>query len=472
LIKSVQKLFAGRRIVLPATIYAQAITLIRNVIVARLLGPEQFGLAVSFLLAQQFIDMATDTGLNKFILQNKFGNRPSVQATVHAVAATRGLLVAALIIGVAYPLFGILNLSTQILPFLLLAMASFSTGLLHYDNARQQRNAVFVNDSLSSAIGDTAGLLTSLIALQFTHSYIVVLYGIMARAIAVCATSHLLARRRYILRFSAVAAASLFAFSWPLLINGPLLFLSSQADRIFVNAMLGLHELGIYSATLLLVMLPLGLLTRVLGAVALPGLAAGYHAGTLETGETHFIGVMLMAFLIATCGFAAIGPALLRLLYGNAYAQAALPVALIGLTQGMRFLRTWPSTLALSIGRTGNLLLSNIIRLIALPLGFAGILLGDGIIGLVIGLLLGEVIALILSLMLLNRARALPLGHSLPIVAIACAVAVCLPLAIWIVQPGYAGATGIALATAFGAVFVIWRVNPRLVPRDLSLFGW
>ena len=153
----------GRRIVLPALVYVQVLALIRNTLLARLLGPEQFGLAVTFLLAQQFIEMSTDTGLNKFVLQNRSGNRPSVQATVQAIAATRGVVAAVLIIGLAWPIFTLLKLPGDAVPFLILAAASLAMGFLHYDNARQQRHNVFVNDSLSNVVGETCGLAACLL---------------------------------------------------------------------------------------------------------------------------------------------------------------------------------------------------------------------------------------------------------------------------------------------------------------------
>ena len=163
-------LFAGRRIVLPATMTVQAITLVRNTLLARLLGPEQFGLAVTFLLAQQFIEMSTDTGLNKFMLQNRLGNRPSIQAAIQALAAIRGVVIAILIVGVAWPVFTQLGLQHDAFPFLLLGGASLAMGFLHYDNARQQRNGVFANDSLSSIVGEVFSLVACLLLLRFTQS--------------------------------------------------------------------------------------------------------------------------------------------------------------------------------------------------------------------------------------------------------------------------------------------------------------
>lgn len=467
-----KRLLSGRRIVLPAVIYVMLLTAIRNTVVARLLGPEQFGLAVTFLLAQQLIDSTTDTGLNKFVLQSKIGNRPSTQAMVQAIAVARGLIIAVALIALAWPVFVTLGFASSITPFLMLAAMAVSTGLLHYDNARQQRNGIFANDSLSSVIGETCGFIAAIMVLIWTRSYIVAVIAIMVRAIATTAASHLLAQRRYTIRYAATLAPTVFAFSWPLLINGPLLFLSSQADRLLVNAVLGLRELGIYSATLLLLYLPLGLLTRVVGTIFVPRLSAANREGEIEDLETQFSGTVLTLAILAACGFTAVGPGILVLLYGPAYALHVLPIALIALMQSMRFLRSWPSSLSIALGHTGNLLFSNILRLLALPLGLAGILLDQGIPGLAAGLLLGEALALVLSLLMLNRKRRLPLGHGLPIASMALGVATTLPLMLWWFDPGPLAAAGMALATLVAALGLTHLIDRRLLPRDLSAFGW
>jgi O-antigen/teichoic acid export membrane protein len=462
----------GRRIVLPALICVQVLALIRNTLMARLLGPEQFGLAVTFLLAQQFIEMSTDTGLSKFVLQSRFGNRASIQATVQALAATRGTVIALAIVGIAWPVFSLLGLDHEITPFLILACASLAMGFLHYDNARQQRNNVFVNDSFSNVVGETCGLLACLLMLVFTRTYLVVIVGIMVRSMAVSLMSHLMANRRYRLRYSRHLAAAVLTYSWPLLVNGPLLFFSTQFDRIFVSALLGLRELGIYSAALLLLVLPMGLLTRVLGTIFIPRLAAAHNSRSIDAAETEFTGLCLTAAIVAACGFTAVGPMALVVLYGPAYAQAVLPVSLIGLAQAVRFLRTWPSGLAIAVAQTGNVLLSTVVRLLALPFGLAGILFGEGISGLAGGLLLGETLALVVSLVMLNRGRGLPLSHGMAPVGVAVAVATVLPIALILTHATVPLAAGLAVGVLMVALIALHRIDRRMIPRNLSAFGW
>ena len=47
----------------------------RYVILARLLGPEQLGLAATLLLTAQFFESLSDTGANRFIVQDARGDQ-------------------------------------------------------------------------------------------------------------------------------------------------------------------------------------------------------------------------------------------------------------------------------------------------------------------------------------------------------------------------------------------------------------
>ena len=462
----------SQRVLLPALLTVQALALIRNIIVARSLGPEQFGLAMTFILAQQFIEMSTESGLNKFILQHRFGNRPSIQATVQALSAIRGGLVATLLLIVAWPIFLLLDITASVLPFAMLAVASLAMSFIHFDNSRQQRDGRFRNESISNVVGEVCGLVACIAYLSVSQTYLAVLLGIMMRSLFVATTSHILADRRYALRYRIDYMKVIFGFSWPLLVNGPILFLSTQFDRVMVTGFIGLRELGIYSATLLLVMLPLGLLTRMLGTIYIPRLSQALRTENGSAVEAQFAGVCLVFAILAGSGFVAVGPFALRILYGADFVQSLLPVALIGLAQAVRFLRTWPSGIAIATGHTSNVLISTIVRLAAMPMAPAGLLVSHSLTGLAAGLLVGEAFALIASLVLLNRARKLPVAHAIAPASVFVALIFLLPVSLVLTGAGPWLAIGLSGSLMALALLALYRINPILIPRDARSIGF
>jgi len=110
----------------------------------------------------------------------------------------------------------------------------------------------------------------------------------------------------------------------------------------------------------------------------------------------------LLALGMAT-GFAVVAPTMVTVLYGAKFTQSALVVGLVGILQTTRFLINWPSTVALSMGRSRTVLVGNLVRLLAYPGAFLGVALVGGLRGVLMGFIAGELIAIAASLGLLNR---------------------------------------------------------------------
>src|SRR3546814_13879063 len=73
---------------------AQICALARYTILARLLGPEQLGLAAILILTAQFFDSVTDSGSDRFLVQDHAGSVPALLRLTHLVSLGRGLLIA------------------------------------------------------------------------------------------------------------------------------------------------------------------------------------------------------------------------------------------------------------------------------------------------------------------------------------------------------------------------------------------
>jgi O-antigen/teichoic acid export membrane protein len=108
-------------------------------------------------------------------------------------------------------------------------------------------------------------------------------------------------------------------------------------------------------------------------------------------------------------GFTALAPLIIPLIYGADFRQPASLIALIAILQTSRFLRLWPVTIALGLGRSRIVLVSNLMRLLAFPFAFAAMRVADGLLGILIGFILAEILALLVSLLLVSRHLGSPL---------------------------------------------------------------
>jgi len=448
----------GRRLVLPAAVVTQGLALVRNMLVARLLGPQQFGTAAGLLLASQFLDAALDSGLNKFVLSDRQGSRRSVAATVQFVAIVRGISAALLILLFAKPLLHFLAIDLSTPAIALLACSPLIGSAVHYDIVRFQKAGNLGFDSTVQIAGEVCGILCAVTVAYLTGSYIAVLAGWIARSLAQVTVSHLLADRPYEVKLSRATAARIILYSSPLLINGPLLFLSVQADRVMVAKLLGTLDLGIYAAALVLVSSPATVALRATGTTFLPMIATARFTPAGADQEIHGLrAIALVGCLLMMFGFGLVGPAAIPFLYGGRFQTEASVIAAIGVLQAIRFVRVWPSTQALANGHTLLELSSNLIRLVGVPLAILAVAHGYGLFGLVAAFCVGEFVSLAFSTIWL----AVLSGHlTRTFVALASVAAVALTTAhAWL---GTDPIRGWAIATLAFAVAMALTFSPML----------
>jgi O-antigen/teichoic acid export membrane protein len=123
----------------------------------------------------------------------------------------------------------------------------------------------------------------------------------------------------------------------------------------------------------------------------------------LKQAADRLAGRALLLALGVAAGFAMVAPIAVVLLYGPAFHQAITVVALIGILQAARFIRLWPTNVALGMGVSRIVMINNIARLVALPAAIVGFIYAGGLSGILLGFIVGEFTALIVALALLNR---------------------------------------------------------------------
>src|SRR6056297_3280145 len=64
----------------------------RNIIIARLISVEDFGIAATFALTMSLIEMASNLALDRLLVQAPDGDSPHMLATGHAFQVFRGVL--------------------------------------------------------------------------------------------------------------------------------------------------------------------------------------------------------------------------------------------------------------------------------------------------------------------------------------------------------------------------------------------
>jgi O-antigen/teichoic acid export membrane protein len=412
----------GGSLYFATALFAQFSALLRYVILARLLGPEQLGLAATLVVTASFFDMISDTGGERFLIQDRDGGTPQVQSLVQAVTVARGFIVCALLLMFCVPLAWFYHTPRLAGGLAVLAIAPAIAGFQHLDNRRVQREHDFRAEAISYGCAEVVGFTSIVIAAWLTRDFTAVLYSSIARALALVLTSHLRATRPYRLGWDREHAPRLLRFAIPLVVNGILVFIASQGDRVLVGHQLGVKALGYYSAVTLLIFYPTSLLARYQYALNIPLIAARRDDPAAQKRVVDRVGAQTMLLSIGmAAGFAAVAPVAMPLLFGHRFTQTPLVVALIGCLQTARFMANWPNTVALAIGRSTTVLLANIGQGLAFATALAGMALLGGLIGLVSGFIVGQLIAVAIAIGLVNWNLARPIARRLDLVAICAA---------------------------------------------------
>ena len=387
-----------------ATLSSQASALLRYVVMARILGPEQLGLAATLMLTGSFFDLISDTGGDRFLIQDRDGDKPSVQALVQLVYAARGVICAGLLVALCIPIAHFYNNPALAGGLTALALSPLILGFSHLDIRRAQRRHDFRPQAISIISCEIAGLVATVAAAVVTHNFTAILFGVIAKSSCAAGLSHLLAKRPYALGWDREHAPALARFAAPLMLNGLMLYILSQGDRVVVGNQLGAKALGYYSAIILSIYYPTMLVGTYLQTLFVPMIANSRDVPADRNRVSDGFGgrITLLGICMAG-GFALVTPTLAPILFGARFAQPALLVGLVGVLQTSRFLLTWPTTVALGMGRSITVLISNIANLLAFGGGFIGIWLSHDMTGLVTGFAIGEIIAVAAVVFLLNR---------------------------------------------------------------------
>lgn len=427
----------GGRAYLAANMVSQASALIRYVILARLLGPEQLGLAAMLILTAQFFESISDTGSDRFLIQDEDGDSPVMQSFVQAVLAGRGVLIALALAAGSGLLASLYHAPVLQFSLVVLGIAPLIGGLVHLDLRRVQRKADFRPESLAMIVSETICLTVTAAAAVMTRDHTAVIYGLVLRALALVVVSHLTAKRPYRWGFGPEESRRFSLFALPLFLNGFLLFFGSQGDRLVVAGGLGATALGHYSAVLLLVFYPTSMLARYLTGIHLPQIAsARANPQAFQAACSVLASRTLLLSVGVVAGFALVAPFFTPLFYGASFAQPLQVFALLGALQGARFLRLWPTTLAIGIGRSTIVLMNNVARMVAVPLALLAFCQFHTLEAVVGGFIVGELTALLVALGLLRQARTVALRRELVRVALFGAAAIATIGVTWSLQFG------------------------------------
>jgi O-antigen/teichoic acid export membrane protein len=387
------------------------LVLLRNVLVARRLSPEDFGLAATFWITTGILKAATDLGFQKHLIQSKDGDDERFGAVAQSLFLLRGLLIGAVLLVAAGPIARAFGSPEATWAFRMLALLPIANGLKHREITRLKRELRFGPQVVMTLTSQLVATVAAVPIASATRDYRAILYLVLLQEAVAVAASHLLAKRPFRLAWDRATVGRFLRFGWPLLINSLLLWGMTQGDRLILAGAYSREELGVYSLAMGLVMSAFGMVTTSVNPVVFALMARAQDDRATVERHLRLHTIAMAAFGALTgIGFIVLGPLLVTLLYGAKYALAGTVVGLLGIGQGLRMLRLPAQNAAMARGDTLTSLYTNVIRQFGIVLALLAAWRRLPFEWIAVASIGGELLAVCAAGMLLRGRHAIPLG--------------------------------------------------------------
>lgn len=388
---------------------------LRNLVLARLLGADEMGLAVALALGIRVFEMAGEFGLDRLLVQVEDDALAATRRAVHLLQLVKGFVLAGAAALLAAPVSRALDPALDPSWFALAALSLAIRGAANCDYRERQRRGEFLP---ALVVEGGSGLAAALAAIPLALSasdYTALAWVLVLQAGVFCALSHAVAARRFEVGVDRAMISRCLRYGAPIALNGALMFLALQGDRLIVAIHFSAADLARFALAAQLTLLPALVGARYVLAAELPRLARlsrqpGGFGDDLARLSWRVSGIALLgAVILGLCG-----NLLIDTLYGDAYRVAPAVLWPLAAAAGLRLVRAVPSTALMALEQTRRLFLSNLPRLVTLPAALLALALGGGLASVAAIGAVGEALGLAVALLALNASRPKRSGSGAP----------------------------------------------------------
>lgn len=384
--------------------FASALLLIRNLIVARLISPDDYGIASTFAISMSIVEMMSYLGLQQLMVVDKEGDDPQFQNAMQGFQVLRGVFSAVVMYLIAVPYARFMGIEDVAWTFQVMSVVPLMNALQHFDQHRMKRH---MNFRPSILIGVIPAIISVIliwpIALMF-NDYQIMLWSMILQTAATVILSHVLAERPYRLTLVTAVIRRSMVFGWPLLLNGVMLFAVFNGEKLIVGRELGMAELAVFSMAFTLTLTPTLILGNSIQTMFLSQLSKAQdrqaefqRVGVVTIEASLVIGILLVV------GVSLLAGPVIGLALGPKYAAMLDIIVPMAILQGVRSGKTGSSVVALARKRSGNSIAANVFRVGALPLAWwIAIRTGNIILIIWVGVF-AELLGFLLSLYLVRK---------------------------------------------------------------------
>lgn len=328
----------------------RALAVIKLIILARLLSPDDFGLFGLMMLATMALDTFTRTGFGEALIQFKDDTDHLDTAwTLHVI---RGFILAGTILLIA-PFAARFFNEPRLIPLL----QAFSVAPII--SSLENIGAVYFRKELQFGKLITLNLCADILAMIVGIALAIILRNVWAlvgatvtACVARVALSYVLHPYRPHFRMRRDSVRRLFHFGVWLTGSSILLFLAMKGDRIILGHLLGAYALGVFGMAWQIADLPASQIGSLLNQVMMPAYAKAQDARERMARAFQRVLELVATLVLPLAIFMMLGaPELVLGVIGDGWREAIMPLRILALVAFLRAIDSTTTPLFLGTGR-------------------------------------------------------------------------------------------------------------------------
>lgn len=381
----------------------RGLNLIKLVIVARLLSPNDFGLLGIAVLTMAIFEVFTQTGFKESIIQNKDDIKHYLN-TAWTTLIVRGIFLY-IIVFISAPFISTffsepraeLIIQVMGLTLILEGLQNIATVLLRKELEFQKQFILDLGRALPSF------LVTVSLAFILKNVWALI-YGSLIGGVGLLIISYVVLPYRPHLEFKNEKAKEMFVFGKWILASTIVIFIATQGDDIFLGKVLGVTALGLYTLAFQISNTPATEITHVISQVTFPAYSKLQEdRKKLSIALSKTIRMILTITIPISIAIIIFTPEFVRFILGRQWLQIIWPVRILVISGLIRSVDAAWGPIYLAKGKPKYDFYKNLIRIIGTFSVIYPLTILLGIIGTSIAVLVGQIFAFISGGFLLKK---------------------------------------------------------------------
>lgn len=378
---------------------SQILRLVSNLVLARLLFPEAFGLMALVNVFMQGLQMFSDIGIGPSIIQSKSGNRLEFLRAAWTVQVIRGFALWGVTLLVAYPVarfFAAENPDAMSLAVLLpvAGLTALIGGFTSTSVFTLNRKLAMARMTLLDLVPQAVSLCVMIASALFQRSVWALVWGGLAYSLVRLYLSHRWNEGfRDGFGWDAGSRRELLRFGRWIFLSTIVSFLATHLDRILLGRMLTMAELGLYSIGMTFARVAINTASRLGSTILFPLLSRRQDDPVRLIRSCLKARRAILWASGAVCAAFAIGaPFFFDTLYDPRYQQAGIISRWLALYTWAFVLMASMDRIPLALGKPRRLFEANVITTVSMLAAVAGYRL-YALPGFIIGMSLSNVLS-------------------------------------------------------------------------------